>query len=289
MRLFAVLAAVVCIVASPGHTANDTTSSALDLAELTRGRWALFFVVLPGCPACEHAIAWLGAVYHAHPQIRFLLVSPWTNAELEAASSQLDLPLAVDEGGRRGATWGVRRAPSLVFLLDGRPHARLDWPFPKAELRRGLEELAAAPQEGPWQFLGAAVPLGLGRTLDGEPADLDALPRPLLLVFFNPDCPPCWDALPGLIELSEKILPVIVVLAHHALSADGRERMSEAGLLVLYDGERDLVRTFAVRATPTYVILHREGVIRWVHEGMVGPEEFGRAVLAVAGEGGTAE
>ena len=231
MRLFAVLVTVVCIVASPGHTANDTTSSALDLAELARGRLGGLCAVLPGCPACEDAIGWRGAVYHAYPRVRLLLVSPSTNAELEAAS------------------------------------VRLDWPFTEAELVRGLDELATAPREGPWQFLGAVVPLGMGRTLDGEIADLDALSRPLLLVFFSPDGPPCWDALPGLVELTEKILPVVVVPTLHALSADDRERLSEAGLLVVYDGERDLVRTFAVRATPTYVILDAEGVIRWVHEG----------------------
>jgi len=37
------------------------------------------------------------------------------------------------------------------------------------------------------------------------------------------------------------------------------------------------------------MVLDREGVIRWVHEGIVGPEELGRAVLAVMSEGGTDE
>ena len=289
MRLFAVLAAVVCIVASPGHTANDTTSSAFNLAGLARGRWGVLFVVAPGCPACVEAAAWLGEARRAFPHLDLLLVGRWRTEELEALSSEAGLPLLVDEGGRMGAAWGVRRAPALVLLLDGRPHGRLDWPFTEDELLLGLEELATAPREGPWQLLGAVVPLGMGRALDGEMADLDALSRPLLLVFFNPLCPPCWDALPGLTGLREKILPVVVVLAPHALSADGLERLREAGLTIVYDDERDLVRTFVVRATPTYVILDREGVIRWVHEGVVGPEDLGRAVLAVASEGGTEE
>lgn len=180
-----------------------------------------------------------------------------------------------------GATWGVRRAPALVLLLDGLSHVRLDWPFTEGELVRGLEELAAAPREGPWQLLGTVIPLGEARMLAGDRVNLDELPRPLLLLFFNPACPPCWDALSGLVELGEKILPVVVALAPHALSADGLERLREAGLVIVYDGERYLVRTFAVRATPTYVILNGEGVIRWMHEGVVRPEELGRAVLAV--------
>jgi len=57
----------------------------------------------------------------------------------------------------------------------------------------------------------------------------------------------------------------------------------------VYDDERDLVRTFAARATPTYVILDTEGVIRWVDEGAVRPEELGRAVLSIVSEGRTDE
>ena len=254
---------------------------------LVRGRWALLFVVLPGCPACEDAIGWLGEVYHAYPRIEFLLVAPWTNAELEAAASKRGLPLAVDEGGRMGAAWGVRRAPTVVLLLDGRPHGRLDWPFTEAQLVRGLDELAAAPREGPWQFLGAAVPLGETRTLEGEPVNLDEFPRPVLVLFFNPLCLPCWEALPGLVDMKEKILPVVVVLASHVLSADDRERVREAGLVVVCDG--DLARRLAVRVTPTYLILDRQGAICWVDEGMVEPAELERAVLAVGSEGRTDE
>jgi len=286
MRFLAVLAAVVGIAAFPGHTANDTTSSAFNLAGLAQGRWALLFVVLPGCPACEHAIRWLGEVRHDYPQIQFLLLAPLRTEELRAIASPLDLPLAVDEGGRIGARLGVRRAPTAVLLLDGRPQGGLDWPFTQDALVRAVEDLAAAPREGPWQLLGSAVPLGEARMLAGDPINLDELPRPLLVLFFNPLCPPCWDALPGLVELGEEILPVIVILAHHTLSADDRERLREAGLMVVYDDERELARALSVRATPTYVILDAEGVIRWVHEGSVEPEELQRAVLAVRGEDG---
>lgn len=135
----------------------------------------------------------------------------------------------------------MQRAPALVFLLDGRPPGRLDGPFTEAEVVRGLDELATAPQEGPWPLLGAAVQLGEARMLAGDPVNLDELPRPLLVLFFNPDCPPRWDGLPALVELGEEILPVVVILAPHALSADGREQLREVGLMVVYGDERDLV------------------------------------------------
>lgn len=285
----ATVAAVVAISTSP--TATDSVPSAPYpvSGELARGKWALLFAVFPGCPACEDAIGWLGEVYHAYPRIQFLLVVPWMNEELEAAASRLGLSLVVDKGGRMGAAWSVRRAPVLVFHLDGRPHGRLDWPFTEAELVLGLEELAASPREGPWQFLGAVVPLGEARILARDPVNLAELPRPLLVLFFNPDYPPCWDALPGLVELCERVLLVVVVLSSHALAGSDRDKLREAGCMVMCDDERDPVRTLAVRATPTYVILDAEGVIRWVHEGIVEQEVLRSAVLAVVSEDGTDE
>lgn len=112
-----------------------------------------------------------------------------------------------------GAAWGVRRAPALVLLLDGCLYGRLDGPFTEAEILRSLAVLAAAPREGPWQFLGIAIPSGEAQTLAGNPVNLDELPRPLPIRFFDPNCPPCPDALAGLVKAKEKILPVVAVLA----------------------------------------------------------------------------
>jgi len=265
-----------------------TSSLESSLTPPPPGAVGLLFVVIPGCPACIRAAAWLGEAQRAFPDLNLLLVSPWPTEELQALSSQTGVVLLVDEGGRIGAGLGVRRAPTAVFLLDRFPLARLEWPFTEADLFRGLADLAGALRGGPWRLLGTKVSISLGRTLEGELVDLDALSRPLLLVFFNPDCPPCWDALPGLIELREKILIMVVGLASHTLAADGRERLREAGLMVVYD-EGDLVRTFAVRVTPTYVILDGEGVIRWVHKGIVEQEVLRLAVVDVVSKGLTDE
>ncbi len=205
MGVLTVISGLLLVPALPGYTASIEASPATTItpAELTRGRWGALFVVVPGCPACVEAVAWLGEAQRVFPDLDLLLVGPWCTEGLEALSSEAGLALLVDEGGRVGVAWGVRRAPALVLLLDGRPQGRLDWPFTEDEIVRGLEVLAAAPREGPWQFLGAAVPSGEARMLAGDPVNLDELPRPLLVLFFNPDCPPCWDALPGLTELGE--------------------------------------------------------------------------------------
>lgn len=285
-----VLAALFFLSPPSGFAAQTDASPVATIAPevLARGRWALLFVVIPGCPACEHAIRWLGKVQHAHPQIRFLLVAPSLTEELEAAASQLGLPLVVDEGGRMGAASGVRRAPTVVLVLDGRPRDRLDWPFTQDELALGLEELAAAPRQGPWQFLGSTISLGEARTLEGEPVNLDEFPRPLLVLFFNPLCPPCWDALPGLVELSEAIAVVLVVLAPHTLTGGDREKLRQTGPKVAFDGQ-ELARRLAVRATPTYVVVDQEGVIFSVHEGAAELGELSRAVMAALGEAGDGE
>ncbi len=290
MGTLAVIAGLLLVPALPGYTAPIEASPTTTIApaELTRGRWGILFVVIPSCPVCVEGVAWLGEAQRAFPDLDLLLVGPWRTEELEALSSEVRLPLLVDEGGRMGAGLGVQRAPSLVLLLDGRPHGRLDWPFTEAELVRGLEELAAAPREGPWQFLGSPVPLGEARMLPGDPVNLDELPRPLLVLFFNPDCPPCWDALPGLIKLREKILPVVVVLSSHALAGTNGERLRETGLKVVVDG-RELARRLAVRVSPTFLIVDQEGVIRWVHEGAAELGELGRAVMAAWDEAGDGE
>lgn len=135
-----------------------------------------------------------------------------------------------------GAAWSVRRAPALVLLLDGRLYGRLHGPFTEDEIVRSLAVLAAAPREGPWQFLGIAIPLGEARTLAGDPVNLDELPRPLPIRFFDPNCPPCRDALAGLVEATEKILPVVAVLVPQAFAGRDGERLRETGLKVVVDG-----------------------------------------------------
>lgn len=214
--------------------------------------------VVPGCPACEDAIKWLGQAQHAQPEIRSLLLAPWQTRELEAAASQAALPFLVDAGGRIGASLGVKRAPTVIFFLDGLSVGRLEWPSTDKELHERLATLAAAPRPGPWRYFGERVSLGYFTALDGQQVALGELPKPLLISFFNPQCPPCWDALPTLVGLSEEF-PAIGVVVVHALTEDSRDRLRDTGLVVVLDDNGELAQGFGLRVTPTYVILDREG------------------------------
>ncbi len=261
-------------------------SSTFDLAQLYQGRWALVFVVLPGCPACERVLAWLGE--GSLPAVNLLLVAPWASEELEVWARTLGVPWWVDEGGRMGASLGVQRAPSVVLFLDGRPWRLLPWPLGQGDLVRGLAELAAAPREGPHALLGSTFPLErLGRLL-GEQVDLQ-VPRPILFLFFNPECPPCWEALAELRKLSEGSSVQVVVVATRVLSSEDRKKLAESGFVVVGDEGGELARAFGVRATPTYVILDGKGVIRWVGEGLVRSVVLEEAILAIVSEGKTGE
>jgi len=284
MKLLAVLMAVLGISASLGATACAATAPALDSTEIAQGRWAVLAVILPGCPACEEVLGWVGEVHQDFPQIGFLLLSPWESEEIWAASAELGLPSLVDEGGRMGAALGVRRAPTVVFLLDGEPVGLLPWPFGKEELERRLVELASAPRQGPWALLGTRVLLPEVQTLAGEPLRIQQPGEALVLFFFNPECPPCWRALEGLAAL-EEIKVVVVVLAPQGVGESERGRLAETGLLVVLGGAPDLAKTLGVRVTPTYVILDGEGVVRGVHEGQADPEVLRRAVEALRSEG----
>lgn len=48
------------------------TGESFALEDLSRGRWALAFVVVLNCPACLEVIAWLGLV----PQLQLEVVKP---------------------------------------------------------------------------------------------------------------------------------------------------------------------------------------------------------------------
>lgn len=63
MTILAALLTSAGFLLSPGFIAAAERSN-IAPTDLARGRWALLFVVVPGRPACEDAIRWLGQVRH---------------------------------------------------------------------------------------------------------------------------------------------------------------------------------------------------------------------------------
>ena len=108
-------------------------SQGVEVGDLISGRWALLFVVIPGCPACEEVFPWFSQAAQVFPEIRFLLVASWSTDELRKLGGAI--PVYIDGGGIFGASLGVKRAPTVVFWAGGVPVHRLEWPFDKAKLK----------------------------------------------------------------------------------------------------------------------------------------------------------
>mgnify|MGYP005623641419 CR=1 FL=1 len=179
------------------------------------------------------------------------------------------LQLLIDRAGALGSTFGVNRAPTLILLVEGNPVGRLDWPFTEEnvmrELTRSLEFRPLTSRD----LLGAPAPDILALSLSGEPVVLADLSRPLLLVFFNPGCPPCWDALPALAEISRDVaVGVLAFVGEPRLSPADRSRL--AGFVQAADGyprfvllvqDLEVLRTYRVMGMPSYILLDEKGVI----------------------------
>ncbi|MGC8963345.1 MAG: redoxin domain-containing protein [Candidatus Bipolaricaulaceae bacterium] len=253
--------------------------------DVARGRWALLFVVIPGCPACEEVLPWFTRAAQAFPEIRFLLVTPAATPELTSLAG--DLPVYIDHGGLFGASLGVKRAPTAIFLAAGTPISRLDWPFDEASFEKGLKELLAHPVPDPFALLGLPAPAFSAPNLDGQTVSVAELSKPLLLAFFNPRCPACWEDLPSLAELSKDVF--VGLLAFGELTAGERahlralcEKASSQKFVVLMATSFEVLEAYQVVRSPTYFLLDGKGVVVWGKEGSKGlVEEVQRELRAL--------
>jgi len=262
----------------------------MGIAELAQGRWAVGFVIVPRCPACEQVIGWFGRAAEAFPEIRFLLVAPEATPELEALVPD-ESQVLLDRGGILGGSLGVKRAPTVFLFVEGVRVTRLDWPFTEGALLRALAEslLVEIKPRNPRDLLGEPAPDFVALNLSGDGVALADLSRPLLLVFFDPGCPPCWEALPALAELAGEVAVAVVAFAGEAgLSPAHRERLEEflAGLearplTVLLVLDFEVLSAYRVATAPTYILLDGKGVIRWVQEGALQVEEARKALVEV--------
>lgn len=131
------------------------------------------------------------------------------------------------------------------------------------------------PSQPPQEPLavGAAVPAFSLPSNDGTVWSLaTAGPRPLTLVFIDPDCPPCLAFLPQLAQRD----PATLVIVSRGDAAEHRQLANAAGLRapLLVQEQREVARAFHMVTTPAaYRIV--EGVI------VAGPAIGAAAVLAL--------
>lgn len=112
-------------------------------------------------------------------------------------------------------------------------------------------------------------------TSEGEYISLDDLKgKVVVLDFWGTWCPPCVASVPGLRDLNKKYSKEssFVMISVSSDSDEGtwkdfitREKMVWHQFL---DRDRAVQRAFAVRAFPTYIVLDRDGVIRYRSIGM---------------------
>lgn len=274
--LMALLAAAgLCAVVQPGLAAEPQATPTLEfavldgepitLAELAQGRWVLGFVILPGCPACEGVITRFGLAGQAFPRVNFLLVTLAATPEFISFVNEHaeGMQVLLDSDGSLGASLGVTRAPTIIFLMEGAQFDQLSWPFTEGDLHLATAELDEFPDTA--RLVGQPSPEFTALDLTGSEGALTYLLHPLLLAFFNPDCPPCRDVLPALVKTSTEVLVVIlVVVGEEGLSDEHRTRFEKSGagagqIVVLLLKDFQVVEAYQVTVTPTTILIDEQG------------------------------
>jgi len=266
----------------------------ISVEEFTQGRWALLFVIFPGCPACEQAVDWFGLAAEAFPEIQFLLVTPEFTPEFNALVKEHSPGIRVflDQGGEVGASLELTQAPILVLSAEGVGIARLDWPFTEGKLFRKLAESLLIEVEprtelpNPKELLGQLAPSFSAPDLWGSEVSLAELPRSVFLVFFNPSCPSCWRCLPILAQLAEETAVALVVrVPESGLPVTDQERLEsfqrrlkEKPVYVLLVQGSEALEAYKLAVSPTYFLINGKEVIVGVWEGKVQVEELLDAV-----------
>ena len=266
----------------------------ISAAELAQGRWGLGFVILPGCPACEQVITWFALAGQAFPQVNFLLVTRAATPEFISFVNEhaTGMRVLLDSGGFLGARLGVTRAPTAFLVTEGAQHNRLDWPFTQQQFLQALEESIRAESvfPDPSELLGQPAPEFTVVDLAGTKIALADLPRPLLLSFFDPHCPPCWDVLPMLVEASTEVsVAILAFVGEEGLAAQHRVRFTESGMeagrmTILLLTDFQVIDAYQVTATPTTILIDRKGVITWTKEGLIDEQDLRDHLRTIAAE-----
>jgi peroxiredoxin len=291
MAKLAVLLALLFLWVPLGFTAAIAALSVdtIALTDLAQGRWAVAFVVVPGCPACEEFIEWFLRAAQAFPEVRFLLIAPAATAELKD-HVQDQIQVLIDSGGTLSGWFGVRRAPTVILSVEGLHVARLDWPFTEGFLLRHLAEslLMAVELPNPMELLGQPAPGFSARDLGGKESGISALTRPLLLTFIDANCSACWETLPVLAELAKEVAVALVVLVSEGeISTADRERLEQfllaaeqRAVAVLVVQDLGVLRAYKVVRSPISFLIDEKEVIVGIWEGRRDGEELLEAVRA---------
>lgn len=272
------------------ETLNGKSISVEDLAQ---GRWALGFIVYPGCPACEKMVEWFEQAAQAFPEIKFLFIVPKATSDLKTFVKMHapGIQVLLDKGGALGAQLDVKRAPTVLFSISGVLLDRLNWPFTKGTLLRKLAESLTTEVElpDPKGLIGQPAPDFTASDLRANKVDLKDLPLPLLLVFLDPLSSSSWDTLSFLVNISGKVAIELLFSKNGFSSADRLrlvefldEAKGEVGVGLIDDPR--IIEAYKVWQSPTYFLMDKRGVVRGVWEKGTDKEKLLEQICAVLGK-----
>ena len=156
----------------------------------------------------------------------------------------------------------------MLFAVALRPSAN----------KTGGSNVETAPEKG------YAAPVFKTTALSGGETSLEDYAGDVIIVnFWATWCPPCKAEMPGINAFYEAYQDQgVVVLAVNANEEEATVRpfIEASGFTfpVLLDPVGKIVNQYQVRSFPTTLIIGRDGVIQYVHTGMISPEELEKIV-----------
>ncbi|GEM_PF-6012828 len=155
------------------------------------------------------------------------------------------------------------------------------WTFLCASLLMAISLAQANPSENKQQSEKPAVPrplprTQLGKTIDGTIISLSERPaQPVVIAFWNENCPPCLHELPVLDQVQKRLGPKLVKIVAVGIHQSAREarrvvkKLRKKGLALefTYDPNGTIGRAFGVNAIPHSFVVGTNGQIIYEHVG----------------------
>jgi peroxiredoxin len=292
----------------PGSVLNDFALPLLEGGTMTLSQWrdrkvALIFLS-PRCKHSEKLLPDLAAVLSAGAEADPAPVIVSTGSVEENrrffAEHRIACPILLQEDSELAALYMAHATP-MAYLVNEHGatlgHAAVG-PSAILNLLRDQSRVADAPSSGhsrvvsPWSLAssrinrdglkaGTAAPEFTLPALDGSEIALSSFRgRPVLLVFSDPDCPPCNELLPKLEQIHRKSKDLQVLLVGRGDPEVNRNKVKKLGLTfpVVLQRSWEISRAYGMFSTPIGYLVDEDGAL--VEDVAVG----GNRILALAAQ-----
>jgi peroxiredoxin len=161
-------------------------------------------------------------------------------------------------------------AEGWLLLQLMRQHGRLLLRLDELEARHGASGQVPASPSAPAHTrqqlpIGSVAPAFALHDLEEETvslAELLALGKPVFLVFTDPDCGSCTTLLPEIARWQQARSQVTVAMITRGTPESIRAKLTDLRIhRVLLQRDREVARTYGAQATPSAVLVQRDGTI----------------------------